>query len=62
MKLHLNHVSGQHPSAQAGSLPAIRDLSLSINAGEQIALIGPSGAGKTSLLHLMAFIWANFPE
>src|SRR5690606_1445576 len=29
-------------------------ITLSIRQGEQIALIGPSGAGKTSLLHTLA--------
>jgi len=33
---------------------ALRDLTLSIRQGEQLALIGPSGAGKTSLLHTLA--------
>lgn len=33
---------------------ALNGLNLSVAAGESIAIIGPSGAGKTSLLHLLA--------
>ncbi|MDR9778411.1 ATP-binding cassette domain-containing protein, partial [Rhizobium hidalgonense] len=32
---------------------AIRDFNLQVNAGETIALIGRSGAGKTSLVNLL---------
>lgn len=33
--------------------PLIRDLSLSVAAGEQIAIVGPTGAGKTTLVNLL---------
>jgi phosphonate transport system ATP-binding protein len=33
---------------------ALDDVSLALAAGEHVAIIGPSGAGKTSLLHILA--------
>jgi len=37
----------------ADAAPALDDLSLQIRAGETIALVGPSGAGKTTLVNLL---------
>lgn len=34
-------------------VPVLRDINLTIGKGEQIALIGPSGVGKSTLLHLL---------
>ena len=53
MTFQLHKVCVHHAGA-AGNTLALRELVLDVAQGEQIALIGPSGAGKTSLLHTLA--------
>src|SRR3989454_1085669 len=48
--LAFEHVSFQHQSA---SLPAVSDISFGVQRGETIAFVGPSGAGKTTLVKLL---------
>ncbi|OLE63347.1 MAG: hypothetical protein AUG04_05645 [Deltaproteobacteria bacterium 13_1_20CM_2_69_21] len=38
--------------------PVLRDFSLEVEAGEHVALVGRTGAGKTSALHLAAGLYA----
>ena len=38
--------------------PVLRDFSLDVEAGEHVALVGRTGAGKTSTLHLAAGLYA----
>lgn len=51
--LVLENVGLTLPSA-AGPVEILRDLSLTLNRGERMALIGPSGSGKSSLIAVAA--------
>jgi putative ABC transport system ATP-binding protein len=41
-------------SSADGTLSILKDINLSLNAGEAVAVIGPSGSGKSTLLALLA--------
>ncbi|SEV94512.1 metal ABC transporter ATP-binding protein [Natrinema salifodinae] len=46
-------VNLQNVTFAYGEQPAVADVSLTVEAGDFLGLIGPNGSGKTTLLHLM---------
>jgi ATP-binding cassette subfamily B protein len=49
-EITLDAVSYRYPGAQR---PALRDVSLSVRPGEMVAIVGPTGAGKSTLARLL---------
>lgn len=47
------NTNGNHPS----SSPVLRDIDLRIPAGSTLAIVGPTGSGKTTFASLVARLW-----
>lgn len=52
--IELSGVSFSYPGSRE---PALRDVSLSVPAGATVALVGPSGGGKSTLASLVPRFW-----
>lgn len=50
-RIAFENVSFTYPG---NDIPALREVSLEVDAGQTVALVGPSGAGKTTLSNLVA--------
>ena len=46
-------IAVKHLTKRLGSLLVLDDISIDINEGDRIALIGPSGGGKTTFLRCL---------
>jgi lipoprotein-releasing system ATP-binding protein len=51
--LQLKSISKTYPSNEGGVLEVLREVNLSLCAGESVAILGPSGCGKSTLLNII---------
>lgn len=58
--LELKHVARIYNEGKNNSLEVLKDINLTVNEGEIIALVAPSGTGKSTLLHLAGLL--EFPN
>ena len=49
-------VAVDHAQKSFGDVQVLRDISLTVNPGEVVAIIGPSGGGKSTLLRCMTLL------
>jgi len=50
-------VAFEHVTFGYGDRPVLRDLSLQIRAGETVAIVGATGAGKTTMINLLTRLY-----
>lgn len=58
--LEVRHLSRRYTSRHAPDVVALDDVNLRIEQGEFVAIVGPSGGGKSTLLNMLGLL--DFPD
>jgi ATP-binding cassette subfamily B multidrug efflux pump len=56
-----NNGNGQAPSGHEAGTPVLSDISFHVPAGTTLAIVGPTGCGKSTLAALIARLWEAPP-
>ncbi|MEP5151415.1 ABC transporter ATP-binding protein [Planktotalea sp.] len=54
--LELSGIAKSYNQGRENEVTVLREIDLSVNAGEIVALVAPSGAGKSTLLHIAGLL------
>lgn len=54
--IEIKNIQKTYNYGKSNAFQALNDVSLTINAGEMVAIIGKSGAGKSTLMHILGCI------
>jgi sulfonate transport system ATP-binding protein len=57
--LHIDHLSKQY-EVKGEPLPVLDDITLTVNPGEFVSIVGSSGCGKSTLLRLIVGLEENY--
>ena len=55
MILEINGLYKSFPHAGTGQIEVLKNLNLEVQEGETVAVVGPSGSGKSPLFSLLSF-------
>ena len=58
MRVVIDHVTKTYAAGRGDPVPALADVSFTVEAEEFVALVGPSGCGKSTLLSIVAGLLA----
>ena len=53
-RVEFRDVTFRYPGAAAGAAPTLDGVSFAVDPGQTVAFVGPSGAGKTTIVYLAA--------